>query len=128
MAKKPRRVAIMLDLTWPYKRHADVFAGTQRYANEHGWISIIDEFAYDTLAVCDHKAVPYDGVIARANRPLLKQAQRLRLPVVNVWVSSPAQSLLPFLKLGFQPNIESARRKPRRHPVQPQFAHPTKHG
>ena len=46
MPKKQRRVAIMLDLQWPYKRHAAIFAGTQRYAEEQGWYSIIDEFAH----------------------------------------------------------------------------------
>ena len=49
MSEKPKRVAIMLDLQWPYKRHASTFAGTQQFAKEHGWHSIIDEFAHDTL-------------------------------------------------------------------------------
>ena len=42
---EPRRVAIMLDLEWPYKRHAGVFVGTQQYAQEHGWKSVVDEYA-----------------------------------------------------------------------------------
>jgi LacI family transcriptional regulator len=49
MTRRPLRVAIMLDLQWPYKRHSEVFAGVQQYAVEQGWISIIDEFADDTL-------------------------------------------------------------------------------
>jgi len=32
MARKPRRVAVMLDLQWLYKRHAAIFVGTQQYA------------------------------------------------------------------------------------------------
>jgi hypothetical protein len=32
MARKPRRVAVMLDLQWLYKRHAAIFVGTQKYA------------------------------------------------------------------------------------------------
>ena len=43
------RIGIMLDLAWPYKRHASVFAGSQQYAEEQGWESIIDEFTHDTL-------------------------------------------------------------------------------
>ncbi len=35
----------MLELDWPYKRHAGVFAGTQQYAQEQGWESVIDEYA-----------------------------------------------------------------------------------
>jgi len=92
---KPRRVAVMLDLNWPYKRHAGVFAGTQQYAREHGWQSIIDEYADDTLPVRPGTKVPYDGVIARATRKLAQRAARLKVPVVNVWFSSPVRKSLP---------------------------------
>ncbi len=95
MPRKPRRVALVLDLQWPYKRHAGVFAGTQRYAEEQGWNSIIDEFAHDTLARQLAKPAPYDGIIARANLPLARQADRLGVPLVNVWVSSPMHGRLP---------------------------------
>ena len=95
MAKKPRRVALMLDLEWPYKRHASTFAGTQRYAEEHGWHSIIDEFAHDTLPARRTRSIPYDGIIARANTQLAERAARLGVPVVNVWLSSPAREMLP---------------------------------
>ncbi len=95
MARKSLRIALALDLQWPYKRHASVFAGTQRYAEEQNWHSIIDEFAHDTLARCLAKSVPYDGIIARANRSLAKQADRLDIPLVNVWVSSPMYDHLP---------------------------------
>ncbi|HVL14321.1 MAG TPA: substrate-binding domain-containing protein [Gemmata sp.] len=84
----------MLDLQWPYKRHSEIFAGVQRCAAERGWVSIIDEFAHDTLR---GKAgtEPYDGVVARANHMLARRAARLGVPVVNVWPSSPARHLLP---------------------------------
>ncbi len=93
--RTPRRVAVMLDLQWPYKRHADVFAGTQQYAETQNWHTIIDEFAHNTLPARRGKSVPYDGVIARANFPLAERALRLGVPVVNVWASSPTRSLLP---------------------------------
>lgn len=60
----------MLDLQWPYKRHAEVFAGVQRYAEERGWVSIIDEFAHDTLRRDRNPAEQYDGIVARANQEL----------------------------------------------------------
>ena len=94
MEQGPRRVALMLDLQWPYKRHAGIFAGTQQYAEEHGWISIIDEFVHNTLPARRGAKVPYDGIIARANRRLVARAARLRVPVVNVWQSSPARRLV----------------------------------
>jgi hypothetical protein len=62
----------MLDLEWPYKRHAGVFAGTQRYAEEQGWKSIVDEYAYDEIMLhedldrCEfHNLLRCSGCIAR---------------------------------------------------------------
>lgn len=92
---KPRRVAIMLDLTWPYKRHTRIFAGTQKYAQEHGWHSTMDEYVDETLSVRDPLSVPYDGVIARATRKLALCAARLHVPIVNVWLNSPVWNSLP---------------------------------
>jgi LacI family transcriptional regulator len=85
----------MLDLQWPYKRHSEVFAGVQQYAVEQAWISIIDEFAHDTLLRERRGAERYDGIIARAIPLLAKRAAKLGVPVVNVWPSSPALHLLP---------------------------------
>ncbi len=92
---KTRRVAVMLDLGWALKRHTAVFAGTQRFAREHGWTSTVDEFARDTLLRRSSKSVPYDGIIARASKRLAEQAARHHLPLVNVWFSSPARDMLP---------------------------------
>jgi LacI family transcriptional regulator len=94
-ARHPPRVALMLDLQWPYKRHAEIFAGVQRYAVAHGWVSIIDEFAHDTLRRVRGAAERYDGVVARANHPLARRSSQFGIPVVNVWPSSPARHLLP---------------------------------
>lgn len=92
---KARRVAIMLDLDWPYKRHAGVFAGTQQYGQERGWESIVDEFADYRLPASAASPSPYDGVIARATSKLAQRAARLKIPVVNVWLSSPVWNKLP---------------------------------
>jgi LacI family transcriptional regulator len=95
MPRATRRIALMLDLQWPYKRHSEVFAGVQRYAVERGWDSIIDEFAHDTLRRDRMHPVRYDGIVARADLPLARQAVRRGVPVVNVWPSSPARDRLP---------------------------------
>ena len=79
---KPRRVALMLDLEWPYKRHVGIFAGTQQYADEQGWETIVEEFAEDALDQRRTKSAVYDGVIARATKPLAERAARLSVPVV----------------------------------------------
>ncbi len=102
MSRKPYRVAVMLDLQWPYKRHASIFAGIQEYAEEKGWQTIIDEFAHNTLHETRRKDVPYDGVIARANLQLVEEASRKQVPLVNVWASSPARNKV----IGVYPDSE----------------------
>jgi LacI family transcriptional regulator len=92
---RPRHVAVMLGLDWPYKRHAGVFSGTQQFAQEQGWESYIDEYAAETLRAHPEKPAAYDGVIARATRKLAQCAARRRVPVVNVWFSSPVWRSLP---------------------------------
>lgn len=106
MSSKAPRVAIVLDLQWPYKRHSEVFAGVQRYAEERGWASIIDEFAHDTLRRKRGGAERYDGIVARANHLLARRAARSGVPLVNVWPSSPARRLLPGV---FPDSTESGR-------------------
>ncbi|MBT3201694.1 MAG: substrate-binding domain-containing protein [Phycisphaerales bacterium] len=92
---KSRRVALMLELEWPYKRHAGILTGAVQYAHEQGWETIIDEYADDTLPLRPAKTAPYDGVIARATRKLAQRAARNNVPVVNVWFNSPAAKSLP---------------------------------
>ena len=45
----PRRVAISLDLNWGYKRHLEVYAGCQKYADEAGWDCSINPAAHHML-------------------------------------------------------------------------------
>lgn len=106
MARQPPRVGVMLDLNWPYKRHAAIFAGVQRFAEERGWVSIIDEFAHDTLRRARGASERYDGIVARANHALARWAARRGVPVVNVWPSSPARHLLPGV---FPDSLETGR-------------------
>lgn len=85
----------MMDLEWSHKRHAAIFVGAQQYALEHGWHTVIDEFADEELPVRPTRSMPYDGIIARATQKLADRARRLHLPVVNVWFGSPAWNVLP---------------------------------
>ena len=75
----PRRVAFMLELQWPYKRHTGIFAGAQRYAQEQGWESTIDDYVAEQLPAKRTKSLPYDGVIGRASKKLAERAERLGL-------------------------------------------------
>jgi LacI family transcriptional regulator len=85
---KVRRVAISLELEWAYKRHLEVYAGCQRYADESGWLCTINPAIDREL-----KDGCYDGVLARATTPLADAARRAGVPLVNVWLNSPVQDL-----------------------------------
>ncbi|QOV90652.1 substrate-binding domain-containing protein [Humisphaera borealis] len=86
---------MQLELEWPFKRHAGIFAGTQKYAGEHSWQSIVDENPDATLQKYSGNPASYDGIIARATGKLARRAARANIPVVNVWLSSPAAASLP---------------------------------
>ena len=58
---KRRRVAVMLDLEVSLRRHTSQFAGAQKYALQHDWELIIDEYADETLPARRSKSVPYDN-------------------------------------------------------------------
>ncbi len=99
---KRRRVAVMIDLDWPFKRHMDVFAGCQEYAAEAGWDCTVNPYA-DRAMKSRRGRKPYDGVLGRVTRPLADKARRTRVPVVNVWVNSPAKNVPSVL-----PDAEAA--------------------
>jgi LacI family transcriptional regulator len=89
-----RRVAISLELEWPYARHVNIFSGTQRYAQECGrWECVIDEFAYESMRGSTKKKPVYDGIIARVSSQLAEEVRRCRVPTVNVWYNSPVVGL-----------------------------------
>jgi len=105
---KPRRVAMMLDLAWALEWHTGIFAGAQKYAQEHGWEAHIDELAEQILPAKPGEPVAYDGIIARATRKLANRADRLKIPIVNVWNSSPVWNRLPGV---FMDNLAIGRMK-----------------
>ena len=109
MARR-RRVAVMLELDWPYKRQRGVFAGTQQYAQECGrWECILDPYAEQSLE--GGRSRPgYDGVIARVTPRLAQAARRASVPLVNVWVNSSATDV-PLVA----PDFEAVGRMAARH-------------
>ncbi|MEO2018174.1 MAG: substrate-binding domain-containing protein [Fuerstiella sp.] len=90
----PRRVALMLELGKSDYWHAELFAGTQRYARESGnWDCHIDEFVQDRLPSRRGRNVPYDGIIAWATPELAEGARRCGVPLVNVLFNSQVTNL-----------------------------------
>ncbi|HYG74461.1 MAG TPA: substrate-binding domain-containing protein [Planctomycetota bacterium] len=111
-----KRIAIMLDLDWPYRRHFDIFVGTQQFANEHGWECVIDEFADVTLRT---EPARYDGVLGRVSSALAKAAKAHNVPVVNVWFNSPVAPAMP----GVFPDFSESGRLAAEHLLERGFRH-----
>ena len=85
----PPRVAIALEMEWGYKRHLETYAGCLNYASEAGWDCVITPSSNHILkSKKDEK--PFDGVIARVTKPMATSAGRKKVPMVNVWLNSPA--------------------------------------
>jgi len=70
----------------------EVFAGCQQYAAEAGWDCTINPFVDQELK-SRRSAGRYDGILARATRQLADEGRRGGIPVVNVWMNSPAGDL-----------------------------------
>ena len=89
---KTKRVAIALEVQWGYKRHLETYAGCQRYADEAGWDCSITPTTTRLLTM--QKGKPsFDGILARATPALASTAKRMKVPLVNLWLNSPAQNL-----------------------------------
>ena len=80
-----RVIGVAIDIAWPGKHHQATVRGILDAARDRGWRCVLDPFLETTAG--------YDGVIARATRPLAARVRRARLPAVNVWVNSPDRSL-----------------------------------
>ncbi|MCH9652761.1 MAG: substrate-binding domain-containing protein [Planctomycetes bacterium] len=89
--KKLLRIAIVIDLSWPYKRHLEVFDGVNRYAVEAGWEC---ELLPLSDSIMSHRTKwQFDGIIGRLGTEIVKRARRARVPVVNVWYNSTAENI-----------------------------------
>ena len=96
MMSQPIRIAVVMDLDWPLKRHHEVFSGIQNYAQTHAtnWILVPDLFPSKWIKPTDN--LPgYDAIIGRITMPVAKAGIKHGIPVVNVWRNSPAVSMVP---------------------------------
>ena len=83
--QKTRHIAIAMEIEEPYPHHQEVFAGVQRYAQEHpDWQCEIDQHPTYSLRDRGMGADRYQGVIARAWPELHNRLKRLGVPLVNV--------------------------------------------
>ena len=101
--KKTRRVAVAINLTWPFRHHVDVFSGIQRYARDRKWHYFVDPFFEGDLN--GKSALRLDGIVGRATVGLAAAAAAAGIPAVNVWSGSPDRTLPRVV-----PNYEGAGR------------------
>ncbi len=89
-----KRVGVMMELEQSNKRHVEVLAGIHAYASTHpDWQLVVDDWADHTIADLQGGSPRYDGIIGRITSLGARQARRLGVPAVNVWMSSPAEGL-----------------------------------
>lgn len=93
---QPIRVAVVIDLDWPLKRHYEVFSGIQNYAQSHApdWVLIPDLFPAKWIK-SSSRLPGYDAVIGRVSLNDARAAIAAKIPIVNVWRNSPATPLVP---------------------------------
>ena len=89
---KPKRVAISLEVEWGYKRHQEVYAGCQRYADEAGWDCSMHPAPEREINRVPGSR-PYDGMIARTTTELAEATSKAGIPIVNVWMNTPVKDL-----------------------------------
>jgi LacI family transcriptional regulator len=87
-----RRIAIVINLDWTLKHHHEIFAGTQNYARQRGWECVIYPHSTEDLTTATGSKA-YDGIIARVTPQLADQARQAGIPLVNIWVSTPASGV-----------------------------------
>ncbi len=87
-----RRVAIALDMDWGFRRHQDTYAGCHAYAEKMGWDCFIHP-APDRMLSAKGGGSAFDGIIARATPAMAEASKKAGIPIVNVWMNSPAKNL-----------------------------------
>lgn len=94
---KPLKVAIAIEMHFPYPWHLDMSQGMMQYGEEHGWTCVIDPYL---LSLSDSKASDFDGVIGRINKDIGQALEGHDLPAVNVMGSTFVKYLehVPSLK------------------------------
>src|SRR5438477_290729 len=84
-----RRIAIAIDIEWPYRHHQDALSGILKVGREKGWTCELNLF----VGSPEMSRCRYDGVIGRVSSTMAAWARRTRTPAVNLWINSPDRSL-----------------------------------
>lgn len=95
---KQLKVAVAIEMHFPYPWHLDMCQGIMQYGEDHDWTCVIDPYL---LSLSGPNASDFDGVIGRINRDIGQALEGHDLPAVNVLGSNfvTYQDHLTSLKL-----------------------------
>lgn len=90
--KATKRIAIAIEMDYPYPWHHGCYQGILKYAKEQGdWLCIVDPYLVGLSH--DEKEIAYDAVIGRIDYTTAEIAKSHNLPIVNHWSNSSAPGL-----------------------------------
>lgn len=93
---RSRHVAVVMDLSWPFNHHYEIFAGIRDFAEKNAdWTFDLGNFPHYEITRGRH----YDGIVGRIGRDCLMAARKEGIPVVNVWIDSPVAKQIPGVHL-----------------------------
>lgn len=84
-----RRVAVAVDLDWPYRHHQETVFGILSVGRERGWSCVLDP-----MPGGPGRAGRPDGLVGRLSAVQARRARWAGIPAVNVWMNS-SDRLLP---------------------------------
>jgi LacI family transcriptional regulator len=90
--RKPLRIAVASELDWPLRRHYDLIAGIQEFADSHAnWV--VEVGPYPEVRM--EQGVRLDGIVGRITVDTLAAANAAGIPVANAWRHSPVLAQIP---------------------------------
>lgn len=90
---KKRRIGVAIQTQHLHLEDQQLYRGVRDYSGEHpGFEIVLAPFAADDMQDAPRSRPPYDGILAQATPELVAQANRLCVPVVDVWFDSPVMA------------------------------------
>lgn len=104
MSRK-RRIGVAINAQHLHAEDQQLYRGIRKYSQQHtGFECVLAPFALDDLRQANPSSPPFDGLLAQATRELVDEADRLQIPIVDVWrdsrVTVPIHCVFPDFPKG----------------------------
>lgn len=95
-----RRIGVAINAHHWHAEDQHLYRGIRKYSQQHDHFDcVLAPFAADDLRAANPAALPYDGLLAQATGELVDVAERLHVPIVDVWrdsrVTTPISCVFP---------------------------------